>query len=248
MVAAPDHAGNTALDGAFGTTTPFDVTARNRPQDVSFVIDQMEARDATPGDRFAGRIDEEHIAVVGHSFGGFTALAAASGYQDIPADPRVDAIVPIAPASNPFTDAELASITVPMLLLGGTSDTTTPIVPNTTRPWELTNASPRYRVDVDRAGHSSFTNICDLYTLLVDAGLPPALLGALAANAADGCAPDLRPIAEVQRLTNLYTTAFLQRTLLGDGHAQRYLTPGYARSHRLPVAFSAVHGRAPARP
>lgn len=237
VVAAPDHAGNTALDGAFGTSEPFATNARNRPLDISFVIDQMLARDAAGSGLFADSIDEEKIGVTGHSFGGFTALAMAAGYGDIPPDPRVDAIVPIAPASGPFTDEELASFRTPMLLLGGTLDTTTPIVPSTTRPWELSNARPRYRVDIDGAGHNSFTNICDLVDLLLDAGLPPALLAALVANAEDGCAPRFRPIEEVQRLTNLYTTAFFQRELARQPGFQRYLTRGYARSQDLPVAY-----------
>ncbi|MEJ7584180.1 MAG: alpha/beta fold hydrolase [Acidimicrobiales bacterium] len=237
VVVAPDHAGNTALDGLFGTTTPFAVTARNRPLDVSFVLDQMLASDDTVGDRFENTLDERHIGVVGHSFGGFTALAMEAGYGDIAPDPRVDAIVPVAPAAGPFTDAELSTITDPMLLLGGTSDITTPILNNTTRPWELVSSDRAYRVDIDRAGHNSFTNICDLRDILLDAGLPPDLLEAILANAEEGCAPELLPIKQVQRITNLYVVSFLQRVLNRDGGYQRFLTRGYARSRDLPVDF-----------
>jgi hypothetical protein len=98
------------------------------------------------------------------------------------------------------------------------------------------SSKTKYRVDIDRAGHASFTNICDLVDRLVGAGLPPAFLTGLQSLANEGCAPDLRPIGQVQELTNLYTLAFLERTL-NHGHTQRYLTPGYARSHHLPVAF-----------
>ena len=49
VVAAPDHAGNTALDAIAGTSDPVGVAAANRPRDVSFVIDQMVARDRDAG-------------------------------------------------------------------------------------------------------------------------------------------------------------------------------------------------------
>jgi len=243
IVAAPDHVGNTGVDALSGTTVPAAVTAHNRPLDVSLVIDRMLERNTTVDDRFAHSIDPGRIGVVGHSFGGFTALAMASGYADVVPDSRVRAIVPIAPASGLLTDAQLSSIRVPMLLLGGTSDVTTPIVPNTTRPWELASSEPLYRVDVDNAGHASFTNICDLVADLLDAGLPPAFLSGLQSLADEGCAPGLRPIGQVQELTNLYTLAFLERTLNHDGRYQRYLTRGYARSHHLPVTFFKRRGR-----
>lgn len=235
VVVAPDHAGNTALDSLYGTSRPFAEMAVERPRDVSFVIDQMLARSAEPTDRFGGRIDAEHIAVVGHSFGGFTALAAAAGFGPVAPDPRVDAVVPIAPASSSFSDEQLAAIATPTLLLSGTSDVTTPIATQTVRPWELLTARPAYRVDIRAAGHGSFTNVCELRDALVDAGLPPDLLAFLVDQAAEGCAPELIPIGEAQRLTNLYVTAFLRLTLDGDAGARRYLTKGFATARDLAV-------------
>lgn len=79
VVIAPDHTTNTAVD-EFLTGEQFtESLARNyiyRPQDVLRVIDYAETLDDL--------IDIEKIAVVGHSFGGYTALAAAGGQLDLP--------------------------------------------------------------------------------------------------------------------------------------------------------------------
>ncbi len=45
-----------------------------RPKDVSYVIDELERRNQTA---FSGQLDFNKIAVIGHSFGGYTALAVA---------------------------------------------------------------------------------------------------------------------------------------------------------------------------
>jgi predicted dienelactone hydrolase len=237
VVAAPDHAGNTALDAIAGTSDPIGVAAANRPRDVSFVIDQMLARDRDPADPLHGRIDERDIAVAGHSFGGFTALATAAGFVDYRPDPRVDAIVPIAPATFGLSDEQLASIDLPTLLMGGTSDTVVPIEPGIVRAWDLISGRPEYRVDLLAAGHNSFTNVCDIRDAYVAAGVGQPILGLVEEQAEDGCAPDLLPIDEAQRVTTLYVVSFLTTELQGNSGYRRYLSPGYADRHDLPVAL-----------
>lgn len=226
VVAAPDHVGNTALDLLI-PGPPFET--RDRPLDISLVIDAMLERDATPGDGFEGRIDPARIGVVGHSFGGFTALAMATGFEDVPPDPRVRAIVPISPVSTIFTPAELASIRIPTLLVGGTADMTAPIDPQTIYAWDHLTDRPRYRLDVVDAGHASFTDICAIGDALLEAGLPPNLLDFLLGNLAEGCSPDLIDIERAHQLTDLYVTAYLKRNLTGDPRYSRYLTPATAR-------------------
>ncbi|MGI0482511.1 alpha/beta hydrolase [Geminocystis sp. CENA526] len=51
----------------------------NRPKDISFVIDELERRNAT---EFQGKLNLKNVGVSGHSFGGYTALAVAGATID----------------------------------------------------------------------------------------------------------------------------------------------------------------------
>ena len=112
VVAGIDHIGNTIEDllhFMMGTAPPpskeqsdsyiLDVV-RNRPADVSFVIDQLVDDNVDP---VAGSINASAIGVTGHSFGGWTCLATTAH------DKRIKAIVPLAPAGgrNGLTDDRL---------------------------------------------------------------------------------------------------------------------------------------------
>jgi predicted dienelactone hydrolase len=226
VVVAPDHSGNTALD-VLVPGTPFET--RDRPLDIQLVISRMLERSDTPGDTFEGRIDADRIGVAGHSFGGFTTLAIAAGFEDVPPDDRVDAIMPMSPVSTAFSGDALASIDLPTLVVGGTSDVTTPIDPQSVLAFEGTSGLPRYRIDVALAGHNSFTDICPIADALIAAGLPPDLLEFILGNREEGCAPELIPLSEAHRITNRYATAFMRTHVEGDLRYARYLTHFAAR-------------------
>ncbi|HMA47033.1 MAG TPA: lipase [Frankiaceae bacterium] len=238
VVAAPDHAGNTALDAAAGGELPLERLAVERPRDVSFVISRMLARSAAGGDRFTGRIDPARVAVTGHSLGGYTALAVAGGNGPARPDRRVRAVVAMAPASALLPEASLRAVRVPLLLLGGTLDDTTPVDPNLTRPYALVAGRPVYRLDVEAAAHYSFSDICAFAAALRAARLPEEVTGIVTDNAVSACQPPAVPIATAHRLTDLVAVAFLEQQVAGDHRYDRYLDEAYVRT--LPrVAFFA---------
>lgn len=240
VVVAPDHVGNTINDILGGTTDPTEEVAVARLRDVSFLITLMQERSLTSGDVFEGAIARHRIGVTGHSFGGFTALGVAAGFGEadafelppgvdpLPPDPRVRAIVPIAPVSSAYSDMELAGIRVPTTIVGGTLDDTTPVVPESARAFALI---PRNVVRADLAGavHFSFTNSCDLVDAFVEGGIPVEIVVAIVGeDFIEPCGTDVLAIDEAHRLTTLYTVAHFRRYLQGDLRYGFYLSEEFA--------------------
>jgi predicted dienelactone hydrolase len=243
VVVSPNHTGNTVNDLLGGTAVPFRQSAYDRPQDVSFLIDWLSARSLDPLDPFYWKINPFVAGVAGHSFGGFTTLASASGYSDptlgpdVPPDPRVRAIAPIAPASGALDDARLASIELPTFLLSGTLDTTTPIVPQTTRPFTLVAGRPIYRADVVGAEHLHFANVCDIGVELTELGVSDDAIEQLIDGFLDTCRPPALPIEEVKEIQSFYLAAFFKRHLYGDPIYDDWLTDDYAETHEPGVTW-----------
>ena len=96
--------------------------AVERPRDVSFVIDELLAREADWAADLP-RVNPEQIGIAGHSFGGHTTLAVAGmtmrGGVSF-ADPRVKAAVALSPPGEKGGYDEIA---IPVMTVTGTRDT-----------------------------------------------------------------------------------------------------------------------------
>lgn len=222
VVVAADHTGNTAVDTLAGNEPPDSIFA-DRVADIDRLIDAFTDPDgASPASPFVVGVDPDRIAVAGHSFGGWTAIAAAIGSDEPPAategDPRIGAVIPIAPAiSGLFTPDRLARLTQPMLIIGGTDDASAPVDPHVEELWNDTTDSPAYKVIIDRAEHQSFSDVClyqDELPNLPD--VPEVVIETINGYAVAGCEPDDLPWERAHEITLTYSVDFLDQVLGAD--------------------------------
>jgi predicted dienelactone hydrolase len=226
-----------------------------RPAQTRRVLDCAEALTAEGGD-FAGVIDLDEVAVVGHSLGGWNAFAVAGArmhfdllndwcaqgtYASIlvtlvcnmasqgtldenegrlislagvdiqpgalwPSlgDPRVDAIVPIAPGGMlTFGEDGLQGVTVPTLILFGSADMTA--IPEFNARWAYERLGSKHKGQVifEDGGHMMFAQCNAAWT----------------STAFQMCSDPVWDLMRVHDLTNHFTTAFLLAELYGDADA-----------------------------
>src|SRR6266702_7769555 len=157
IVALPEHPGNNRNDNALNGTVENLV---NRPRHIRLTIDAVSA-DA----HFKDRVQPDTTAVIGHSMGGYTALAVAGGQPwtekgervEVESDGRVKALVLLAPATGWFMpDAALRSVNIPILLLDAEHD---PFTPRWQGELVLDGVPDRSRDTcrvIENAGHFSF--------------------------------------------------------------------------------------------
>lgn len=242
IVVSPEHTGNSQSS----SDDTFDEAAGNRVPDVSFLIDAMFERNQDSEDPFFGRIDEEAVGVLGHSFGGMTSIGMVAGWAGASPNPRVTAIAPISavidgemqsddrPSPNAgFTQEQLESIVVPVMLMGGTEDINVPIGNNAIGFEQMSNAPRVYKVDIIGATHNHFAAICPIANRLMDFGWGPEVWPMLGAEALiepyeTTCGLDVLPIEEATRLQNLFVVSFFKAHMLDESGYDRFLTPAFA--------------------
>ena len=210
VVALVEHPGNNRNDDSLAHT---DVNLAQRPRHLRLAIDRLHA------DPMLGpRLTPDAVGIVGHSMGGYTALAVAGGRPtafahespdgrahpvSVSPDPRVRALVLLAPAAPWYLEpGALADVRVPILMLTAEHDPHTP-------PWHaeiVTAGVPdpaciEHRV-VPNAGHFSFLS-----------PFPAAMAGPAFAPAQD---PPGFDRARFHQTLNADVEAFLRRTLPAD--------------------------------
>lgn len=132
-----------------------------RPRHVSLTIDFLLSENI-----FGQSISVDKVAIVGHSLGGYTALALAGGKPwtqtgqqvEVQNDPRIKALVLMAPAAAYYIpESSLEKVNIPILLLIAEHDQFTP------KAWTadvVVNGVPdKSRVTlktISNAGHFSF--------------------------------------------------------------------------------------------
>jgi predicted dienelactone hydrolase len=260
IVAAVTHYG----DGTtFNSSEPYDhlaLACYNRPRDVSAALDAMLDRNATSGDPLYGLIDPSRIVASGWSLGGYASMVLAAGDDlvcdrtdvlpgwPIPPglcvpsypDTRFSAIIPLDGSNQNLHFYELARVEVPTLAMGQEWDALEAQFPGEAS-WQARQHAafaghPSYRVDVNKANHVSFANLCESWQVVGDLGiLPPSVVAELLGMY---CGPDVIEPLEAHRLVTQYMLALLH-------HEQRYLTPGYAITSEPDIEFFVTEKRNP---
>ena len=127
IVVCPEHPYDNRNDRSRVNT---DEAARDRPRHIAHVIDALLAHTA-----WGTHVDASRIGMVGHSMGGFAALALAGGQPwsmarvplDTVSDARIRGAVLLAPAIDWFrAPGALDGVRIPLLAMVGEHDPVTP--------------------------------------------------------------------------------------------------------------------------
>ncbi|AGF57183.1 putative dienelactone hydrolase [Clostridium saccharoperbutylacetonicum] len=155
VVAMVEHYGNNRNNNELENTEENLIL---RPKHISLTIDKLLS------DSFFGKyVKADKIAVLGHSMGGYTALALAGGIPrtidgkkiETNIDNRIKAIVLLAPGAGWFMNG-LDDVRIPILMLTAEHDTITPAWNAETVLKSIPDKSLVTFKQIENAGHFSF--------------------------------------------------------------------------------------------
>lgn len=222
IVVSADHLGDSLLGSLSGAPPiTYEEMRARRVQEARFLLDSVLGTDDAGTAPWSGHVDHDRIGTTGHSLGGYSALGLAVGTGatsgSLPGDPRVQAVAALAPGPEDGVDPQgLAAMEQPLLVIGGTEDLA--IKPAGDNIWERSGSPARFRVDLEGAGHDSFTILCDAGRYLSDPSIPENIRTVLRMAGQDNCganAPSM-PDSQAQRLVTGYLVAFFTRYLDDD--------------------------------
>lgn len=160
----------------------------DRPRHISESLDAILSND-----KFKSYIEKEKISIIGHSIGGYTALALAGGVphtkhqiehdpntqiaksQEIPVtvDSRIKAIILLAPATGWFkSEGSLSEVKIPILIYSGDKDEITPLFHADIIKGNISNRNLITHKIIKNAGHFSFLSSFPAHMKLPN--FPPA--------------------------------------------------------------------------
>lgn len=220
IVVSADHPGDVLTDWLLGSFVDDRTNEMSRVADAHALLAVLQPGGAALPAALLAAIDHARIALVGHSYGAYTALATAAGVRGVPAHDRVGAVVCLQPYTRSMSDGALGRVTAPTLLVVSELDTTTPASTDADRPWALVRGLPTWRVDLAGAAHQASTDM-GLYTELARdvPGLPEPVRQYLEFTAAGAVGPGLRPWRELLGAQVHAVWAFLQVALDIDAAA-----------------------------
>lgn len=154
IVASADHTGNARMTMVDGQLVPYQPaqrlnSARDRPKDMSFLLDELTRWNEGGDRRFTGRIDIRAAAAAGMSFGSFSAFGV------VDREPRFKAVIGMSGAL-----AEHANLDIPALAMIGTEDRTIGANGNAAvRNYHAKHRGPAFLLELKNGGHYSFTDM-----------------------------------------------------------------------------------------
>ena len=211
LVAAPDHEGTTLFDSLDDTLMEIDAESLMlRAGDISLVLDALLGGWSEVPAGLAGLADPERVGVFGHSFGSVTTGVVLRD------DGRPLAGMGLAaPMDYALLDsATMEEIDDPLMLVIAREDNSISELGNELMRSNFEEAiGPAWKLEVDDAGHWSFSDFCGLTEFL-----------------SPGCGEATRqtnpyerftylPVSEGLAIAGAYTTAFFAELLLGENGA-----------------------------
>ncbi len=227
VVVAPDHV-ERSLSGLLGTAGA-GVAKLSDPVVLSQSLDAAIAQAGDASSPLHDLLNVKKVAVVGHSAG------ASAAYEEASAEPRIKAFISysVGLGGAPGKASTPPPVpTVPGMVMIGTGDGV--IAPDASRKVYDGMKAPKYKVEIENAGHLVFSDVCELgkaqgglVALVNKAGLDlPANLLKLAS---DGCgAKSLEPKKAFPAIDDL-SVAFL-RSALDLGGKKGELDPSVTKA------------------